>query len=203
MAKDACSQVSEMFARVTPQTTHPIQFPMNTTTKYVTLLALIATLSACGDRGSQEAPRTEEPAATAENETEEASENRLEIASLNVSIAVPEGASTMAMGESTIVTAPGLGAFSIRLARSSDAADPEAYQEREDAILATPAQDWASEELADGWVSTHLVEAPVGAIFAGHVRREIGDQDLRCETSVPSAEQRAAAMTACKSILAL
>ncbi len=176
----------------------------NITVKHITLLATLAAIpTACGNREGQETSAPEEPETTAEAETGEASENRLELTSLNVSVAVPEGATTMAMGESTIVTAPGHGAFSVRLARSSDTADPETYQEREDAILATPADDWASEPLDDGWVSTHTVQAPIGTVYAGHVRREIGGQDLRCETSAPSAEQRAAAMTACRSLAPL
>jgi hypothetical protein len=111
---------------------------------------------------------------------------------------LPPGASVgEGIGGGVMVTGVAGAAMTVAVASDMNPATLEDAQKEIE--MYTPA-NVKTETLADGWALTFENSGSAGANYWVMVRREIGGQAYRCETTASTTEQQQAVLAACKSL---
>jgi hypothetical protein len=122
----------------------------------------------------------------------------LELSRFGLKIAAPAGAtvSNAIVGEGHMVMGGGL----VVTVTAPSSLSPETLDAaKETAAMYTPT-NLQEETLEDGFALTYENTGGMGTNYFVVVRRTLGDKTVMCEGTTATAEQQAAALTACKSI---
>lgn len=122
----------------------------------------------------------------------------VEIAKLGLKVDAPSGSrvSDAPIGGGVMIQGPGL-TFTVEVAGEDKPETAEAA--KEDADMYSP-KNLKTEKLADGWALTFENKGSMGSNYFLKARRTIGGKAYWCETTTPEADQRDAALAACKSL---
>lgn len=154
-----------------------------------TYLVMVLALAACGKKDDKPAAGgadKEKPAAPAGDS------KKLKVGlSITTDGEIGEGMSP----EGNMITGGSAGAFTVEPDKTPMTAD----EIKKDAADNKP-KDLKVDTLPDGFIVTYVNTGSAGDNFWVDARRKIGGKDIRCSSTVSSADQQAAVVAACKSI---